>query len=66
MSRNDGVRSTLKALQRYAAAFDEVSEAEGQRYAAREFVRFVEFEVNGAAHLPDVELARLRREARED
>ena len=42
--RDPGVIDALDALERYARAFDEISDEQDARYSARSFVRWVRLE----------------------
>lgn len=42
--RDSGVIDALDALERYARAFDEISDEQDARYSARSFVRWVRLE----------------------
>ena len=42
--RDPGVTDALDALERYARAFDAISEEQDARYSARSFVRWVRLE----------------------
>jgi len=44
--KDASVASVLDALQRYAEAFDEVSDETGARYSAAAFVRWLKIEVS--------------------
>jgi hypothetical protein len=45
-ARDASLASVLDALQRYAEAFDEVSDETGARYSAAAFVRWLKIEVS--------------------
>ena len=60
--RDPGVIDALDALERYARAFDEISDEQDARYSARSFVRWVRLETtarrDGEQHAPaEVEAA---------
>ena len=42
--RDPGVIAALDAQERYARAFDEISDEQDERYSARSFVRWVRLE----------------------
>ena len=60
--RDPGVIDALDALERYARAFDEISDEQDARYSARSFVRWVRLEAT-APHASERHTSELAREA---